>query len=244
MADQLDEALRDLGRVLDTGPVPDVMPEVLSRLAEPRRPRRARWLIGGGFAAIVAVLIGVVPGAASAVGGFFQSLPGVLFSQSSEALPPPGAGRLGEALGLHGPVSLDEARRTLPFPVPLPSSLGEPDEVYLQGARAATLVWRAGPRLPEIGPSGIGLVIDVIDPDRGPIFEKLLTAPPERFDIDGQPAAWTARPHPLVLLDDQGAPLQTRLSTRSLVVVEERCTVRIESVLDREGAIAIAITIS
>lgn len=241
MADRLEDALVDLGRSIDTGPVPDVLPTVLTRIAqpEPRRPRRRRWIWGGTCAVVIAAVIGLTPGVAGAVSEFFGSLPGVLFSRSAGLPPPPPpapAGPLGGALGLSARVPLDEIRRD---GTPVPTAVSDPTEVYRRDG-VVTMIWPAGPDLPAIGPSGIGLIVDVIDPSVGGLARKMLPREPEQLEIDGRQAVWVGEPHELMLLRDDRTVLSTRLSVRSLVVQSDRNTVRVESVLDKEHAIAIA----
>jgi hypothetical protein len=244
---RLESALHDLGRSLDTGPVPDVVPDVLPRLAAPAaRSRRRYWVRGGLAAAAAGLLVGVVPGAAAALGDFFGSLPGVVFGRDAGTpptvapVPEPAAGPLGASIDLTGPVTLAEARGAVDFPVVVPATLAAPAEVYLHGTQAVTMVWPAAPGLPAVGPSGVGLVVDVLDPRQGWLYLKRLGEAPERFLLDGREAAWVGEPHPLVLLDEQGGAAEGRPATRTLVVSGERYTVRIESLLDREQAVAVA----
>jgi hypothetical protein len=247
---RMETALRDLGRSIDTGPVPDVLPGVLPRLAAPPALVRRRIWVGSGVAAAVAcLLIGLVPGVAGAVADFFTGLPGVVFSRdggSSHAPPPagptgdPSAGSLGESLGLNGQVTLDEARRAVDFPVVLPAGVGAPAEVYVHGTWGVTMVWPARPDLPSLGPSGVGLIVDVVDPRQGPLLRKVLGEAPERFLMDGKQAVWVAGPHPLVILEDGNTLDVTRLATRTLLLSEERYTARIESLLSREEAVELA----
>lgn len=240
----INDALVDLGRSIETGPVPDVLPTVLTRLAQPppRRSRARRWIWGGSCAVVIAAVIGLTPGVAGAVGEFFGSLPGVLFSRSVQPPPPPPpaqAGPLGAALGLTAQVPLDEIRRV---GTPVPTAVGDPAEAYRRGS-VITMIWPAGPDLPAIGPSGIGLIVDVIDPSVGPLVQKMLPGPPEQLTIDGHRAIWVGEPHTLTLLDDDRGSVSmrsTRLSVRSLVVQLDPDTVRVESVLDKERAITIA----
>ena len=78
----------------------------------------------------------------------------------------PGSGRggshLGEGLGFGERVTLGEARSRTGAPVLLPRAAlpGEP-EVYAGDPRedGVTLVYRAGPELPPLGDTGVGLIL-------------------------------------------------------------------------------------
>lgn len=240
MADRLEDALVDLGRSIETGPVPDVMPQVLTRIAQPQPERRRRgWIWGGTCAVVIAAVIGLTPGVAGAVGDFLGSLPGVLFSRSTAPPPPPPPaqpGPLGASLQMAGPVPLEEIRRA---GIPVPTAFGDPAEVYRRDEGLITMVWPAGPGLPAIGPSGIGLIVDVIRPDFGPYAQKMLPSMPDRFELDGRQAAWAGEPHELVLLDHYRTPSGARLAVRTLLVSLDPYTVRVESLLDKDGAVAV-----
>lgn len=238
----LEHALHDLARALDTGPVPDVVPAVLARVrSEPAR-RRAGWLRGVLVAIAVSLLLASIPGVRVAVADFVRGLPGVLFDSGTAPSPsqPPPSG-LGESLALTRPVTLEEARRQVAFPVLLPSVWGRPDEVYVRGSHAVTLLWRARAGLPALEGSDIGAVVDVIDPSVGAWLEKrLYGVGAERLLVDGHEVAWIGRAHPLLLLDETGRAVQQRLAARTLLIYERGVTVRIESLLSREQAVAVA----
>jgi len=235
-------ALRDLAGVLDTGPVPDVAPEVLARVRAAPAPRRFTLLRTAVVALVVSLLLALTPGVRTAVADFVRGLPGVLFNLDREPAPDvPRPVRLGDSLALSPATTLEEARRQVPFPVLVPGALGEPDEVYVPGRHAVTMLWRAGTGLPAIPGSDIGAVVDVIDPSVGAWLEKrLYGVGVERLVVNGHEAAWVGRPHPLLLLDENGEAVEQRLASRTLLVYEGRVTVRVESVLSRERAVAVA----
>jgi hypothetical protein len=237
----LEQALQDLARALDTGPVPDVAPAVLARVrSEPAR-RRVGWLRSVLVAIAVSLLLASIPGVRVAVADFVRGLPGVLFDSESAPSPSPPPSGLGESLALTRPVTLEEARRQVAFPVLLPSVWGRPDEVYVRGSHAVTLLWRARPGLPALEGSDIGAVVDVIDPSVGAWLEKrLYGVGVERLLVDGHEAAWIGRAHPLLLLDETGQAVRQRLAARTLLIYERGVTVRIESLLSREQAVAVA----
>ncbi|HEY3715244.1 MAG TPA: hypothetical protein VGL39_12010 [Jatrophihabitantaceae bacterium] len=248
MADALEQALHDLAAAMDTGPVPDVAPAVLSRLREPPRVERRRpWLRIAIAALVLAVAAALVPDVRSAVADFVHDIPGVLFNTSEKHAPPvPSAprrldGSLGGPLGLTHPVALEAARSAVSFPVVVPQSLGPPDEVYLRGDRAVTMLWRARSGFPALTGTQVGVMIDVLDPESAPLLEKLLYGvAAERLVIDGHEARWIAARHPLLVLDANGIPIEQREAAQTLVIDAGRVTVRIESDLSRDGAVGVA----
>jgi hypothetical protein len=243
----IEMALRDLAASLDTGPVPDVAPRVIAQLdATSARPRRTSgWLRAAVTAVVIGLLLALNPAVRSAVADFVRGLPGVLFETDDPAPPvrTPHAS-LGQPFGLVGAVPLAEAVRQVSFPVLVPTALGEPDEVYVRGqhpSHAVTMLYRARPGLPTLDGSGFGAVVDVIDPSAGTLFEKrLFGIAYERLTVDGRDAVWINRAHPLVLLDEHGTAVETRLASRTLLVYENGVTVRIESLLPKDEAVRLA----
>jgi len=93
--------------------------------------------------------------------------------------PVPSPTPLGATLTVGTPVSLDEARAAVTFPVLLPSdpTIGPPDQVYLEAiatGHAVSLVWRPRPGLPEAN-GGIGMLLTefngYLNPDQ---FQKVI----------------------------------------------------------------------
>jgi hypothetical protein len=177
VTDALERALRDLAAAVDTGPVPDIAPAVLTRLREqPTTRRRRAWARITIATLVLALIVAAVPDVRGAVAGFVRDLPGMLFNTSEKNAPPVprrSNGSLGGPLGLTGPLTLQAARSKVPFPVLAPESLGAPDEVYLRGDRAVMMLWRARPGLAPLAGSQVGAMVDVIDPAAAPIFEKM-----------------------------------------------------------------------
>ncbi len=248
MADALERALRDLATAVDAGPVPDIAPAVLTRLREqPAAVRHRPWLRIAIATLVLALIAATVPPVRSAVASFIGDIPGVLFNTSQQHPPPVPAvprrtdGSLGGALGLTNPATLQAARSAVSIPVLVPESLGAPNAVYLRGNRAVTMLWRARAGLPPLPGTHVGAMIDVIDPAAAAMFEKLLFAiPSQTLVIDGHEARWIAAPHPLLVLDAHGMPMQQRQASRTLVLYTGRVTVRIESSLPRDDVVRLA----
>lgn len=105
--------------------------------------------------------------------------PGVSPSPPSSFVPSPGPSAVGIDLFLGAPVSLDEARHAVLFPLQLPSDplLGPPDQAYLQQTRighAVTLVWVARPGL-SASTSGVAALLTEFEGSLNPDqFQKVI----------------------------------------------------------------------
>lgn len=253
--DELEGALRGAGATFRAEPTPDVASAVRTRLAAPattavRRPKRWRAAAG---AAAGAVLLALVPGVREAVADLIDSLPGITFNYDrggDTSTPQTGTGRpdegapLGAPLGMLGATTLEDARDRVPYDLPVPSVLGDPDAVYVREG-VVTMLWRASPDLPALAGSDVGLVIDIVDGSRGAVFEKLLLdVEVEWFRLDGMSAAWVGQAHPLVMVNIDGMPDREleRVASRTLLI-SGGTTIRIESLLDRDGAVDLARTL-
>src|SRR5688500_3968323 len=127
--DQTEAALRDLGRKIHVPEPPDVTASVLTRINAPRR--RNRWLTAL-VAAVTAFAIAfaVSPAVRAGVWNLLE-FAGVEFRASA---PPSIAPPLPS-----NEVSLDEARREMPFEIHLPEELGTPDKITVHEGRFVTL---------------------------------------------------------------------------------------------------------
>jgi hypothetical protein len=130
MTDEPTEAaLRDLGRRIHVPEPPDVTAQVLTRINAPRR--RNRWLAAL-VAAVTAfaVAFAVSPAVRAGVQNLLE-FAGVEFRTSApQSVAPPLTGN---------EVSLEEARKEMPFEIHLPEELGEPDRITVHEGRFVTL---------------------------------------------------------------------------------------------------------
>jgi hypothetical protein len=148
-------------------------------------------------------------------------------------------------------VSLDEARRTVEFPLLLPdlADLGVPDAVYLDRHRPAggrvALVYGARPGCPADPPRG-GLVITEFRADIGPeVFEKLVHSGVrvEETTTCGLPAYWVAGgSHFFFYRDASGRMVDEtlRLVGDTLVWEASGLTLRVEGAPSLEAALRVA----
>jgi hypothetical protein len=154
MTDRLDAALADLATGVEFPPTPPLRAAVIGRLT---RPARRPWLAPLPRALALA-LIGllVVAGAAAALVVLVPGLRLTLVPSLPTASVP--VDPLGSRLALGREVPVDDV-------APLaPAALGPPDEAYLiDDGAVVSLVYGASDELPELGSSGIGLLVQAID---------------------------------------------------------------------------------
>ena len=239
MPDGLDAALRDLATQLAFPPAPDMRGAVAVRLAE--RPRRwwapvawPRALVLGVAAALL--LAGAVAAAVIVIPGlrltFTPSLPTA--SVPTDAL----ATRL--ALGERVPLDAVDAR--------VSRVLGEPDEVYSSRAgEVITLVYASGDDLPELGGTGIGLLVQQINGSlERERVEKLIVevgASVTQLEVGGAPGYWIEGPAHLIRYrgpSGEERSEMTRLVGDTLVWQQGDVLFRIESGLGLAETLRIA----
>jgi hypothetical protein len=178
----------------------------------------------------------------------------ILF-QRVQVLPTPSplpSGPLGERLGLGRPTTLHEAQSHLAWQITVPSSLGQPDEVYLQlppaGAAQGevTLVYSTRPGIPVASQTGVAVLITEA---RGSVnsnfFAKMVgpDATIEPVTVAGRQGYWVAgSPHVFIFLDADGnfRDETMRLATNTLILDEGGTIVRIEGNLTKVQAVQIA----
>jgi hypothetical protein len=127
--DQMEAALRDLGRQIHVPQPPDLTASVLTRINAPRK--RNRWLTAL-IAALTAFAIAfaVSPAVRAGVQNILE-FAGVEFrSEPPKSVAPPLPSQ---------EVSLDEAKEQMPFEIHLPAKLGEPDKITVHEGRFVTL---------------------------------------------------------------------------------------------------------
>jgi hypothetical protein len=271
----LADALRDLGSALAV-PLPEPAavaadPARLARLrieAEALRSRPAlprRWLGGpailrrraGRSLALALIAVALIAAIAGAIG---LGLPGIrvipggsgapVVPSGSAGIPArsPSAGApLGAELGLGAAVDPADVGSAVDFPVALPGdpATGAPAAAWLLDRRL-TLVWPAGPTLPALPRSTVGLLLTEL---RGSInpghFEKILN-PRTRIEpvtVAGTTGWWiSGEPHGIVYVRPGGQPEfdSRRIVGDTLLWVKDGITYRLETSLGREAAIRIA----
>jgi hypothetical protein len=164
---------------------------------------------------------------------------------SASSSPSPSAGPLGWQLGLGAPIAVADLGAAVTFPVRLPSSLGPPASAWLLDGRVTT-VWPTAPGRPPLEQHDLGLVLTELrgDVDAG-YFEKILSPGTtiQPVTVEGVTGYWiSGRPHELVFVDPSGEPVfdSRRIVGDTLIWARDGITYRLESGLDRDGAIKLA----
>ncbi|HEV2033037.1 MAG TPA: hypothetical protein VGU71_02375 [Candidatus Dormibacteraeota bacterium] len=269
---ELEARLTTLGRDLDWPATPDLALTIRARIAESRpvtlKAETPPWAGGAtGWSpsrwalAAIAVLVALVALFAYAptreaianwvnVHTRFQQVPHL---PTPTPLPP---GPLGTRLGLGNQTTLGNASSAVKWHLLVPSSLGQPDEVYLQlptlgpPQGEVTLVYSERPGIPTSGQTGVGVLITEA---RGAVdanfFGKMLgpDSTIEAVTVGGQQGYWiSGAPHGFLLIDANGKVRDEtfRLATNTLLIDDGGTIVRIEGNLTKVQALQIAASLS
>jgi hypothetical protein len=252
---ELEDRLTELGRYLDYPATPNLAAGIRGRLEPPPRVwRPVRWRLG--LVAAAALLIGIgtliaIPTTRDAIAGFF-GIKGVIIQRvPSNATPTPTGTEtsLGKRLQLGREVTLETAQAAISYPIVLPSGLGRPDAIYLiqpVSRQAIVLVYFPRPGLPATTETGVGaLIVEFPGSVAGGLITK--TVEPgtsiEEVIVRGTTGYWiSGRPHSFYFTDQRGnVERETlRLAGNTLLWNQGRLTIRIESGLNEQDALAIA----
>lgn len=237
---QIEDALRRIRHELDVPPAPDLGSAVLARLEAPRTSRvRPRWAVAFAFVVLAALAATLaIPDARSAllrvlhIGGErierVDELPTV-------SVDPAG---LDLELVLGARVTLEQARQEAAFD--LRELDTEPDRVYI--GRRGTVWFLYGT------PRDVRLLL--AQTPRTRVDEQLLVTKlvpsgtrVEPVVVDGSPAYFlSGEPHAVLLLDEDGAPIEDAAWLAQDVLVWERdgVAIRLEGVLTEREAVELA----
>jgi hypothetical protein len=173
-----------------------------------------------------------------------------------DEVPSPAPSQVGAPLMLGRPVTLDEAQAAVDFPIRVPTAAGfdAPAEVYLldqdEGAMVS-FVYPAAPELPASDETGVGALLTQFrgEAERG-LIEKGLPhdgaqkTELEAISVGGEPGVWiSGAPHGFFFVCyDAGECREERyrLAGNVLLWEQDGVTLRLESALSREAALAIA----
>ncbi len=275
---ELEQQLTSLGGGLDWPPTPDLAGRI--HLPARRAVGKRRWETylparrGGGAQrrwggasgiyvgrrwalAAVAVLIALAtlaayPPSRDAIANWLNvhtSIQRVPHLPTPSPQPP---GPLGERLGLGGRTTLAGARKQVAWPIVLPSSLGQPDEVYLQlppdgpSQGEVTLVYSSRPDIPVSGETGVAVLVTEA---RGSVdtnfFGKMLGPGTtlEVVAVAGHQGYWIAGAPNVFFFTDSNGDVRNetmRLATNTLILDEGGTVVRIEGNLTKAQALQVA----
>lgn len=247
----LDRALADLAGFLAYPPTPDIAAGVRRRLAsQPARPRPFAGLLQRRLAVALLVLIALAAGILAASPEARTAiaerlgLRGVQIQQGPVAPTPAGGGR-----NLGQPMTVDQVRARVAYPVLVPAALGDPDEVYLLDIPAGgqvALVYHPRPGLPEATSTGVGLLLTEFQGTvSGGVIGKGLDSGTRLEDIQvkGGRGYWIdGDPHTFFYFDARGQVRTetTRLAGSVLLWEQGHLTLRLESALSKDAALQIA----
>jgi hypothetical protein len=253
---ELEQQLSRLGAELEWPATPNLAPAVRRQIAIRQSRFDSRWAMAAAAVILALAALGAYPPSRDAIAGwinlhtFFRTVPHL-------ATPTPlPSGPLGPRLGLGEQTTLATARAAVKWPLLVPASLGQPDEVYLQpppdrpSGGEVTLVYTTRPGIPAAGETGVGVLITEA---RGAInseyFGKMIGPGTtiEPVTVAGSSGYWVAgAPHVFVFVDSSGnVRVETlRLATNTLLINVGGTVARIEGNLTKAQAIAIAASLA
>ena len=237
----VEAALRDLAEGIDwPAPVDFTIGLQEDRpVGKTWRPRLA-WAVG--VLALVLVVLSV-PSARQAVADLLEVAGIRIEFGNAPSLPPPRELAPGQRVDR---AAADDA---VDFLILRPAVLEPPGSLYLLRANVGTqvfLAWAASDRLPEVGGSGIGLLLAEFRADLDErFFTKIVSGGTtvDRVMVDGVPAFWlSGAPH--VFMFQTGTREQTedgtRLTGNVLIWEADGVTYRLESNLSLDESLEIA----
>jgi hypothetical protein len=267
---ELEERLRALGRDLDWPPTPNLRTAVVTIIAaqpvislpatrEVMRPRpwyQSPWAVAAAAVILaLAALLAYQP-ARDTIANWLNlhtRIQRVTVLPTPTPLPP---GPLGARLGLGGYSTLPTASSAVKWHVLVASSLGQPDEVYLQLPQdgppqgEVTLVYSARPGIPTSAQTGVGVLVTEARGAVNTDFFGKIVGPDTTMDpvtVAGHQGYWFAgTPHMFVFLDAAGNPRYetSRLATNTLLIDDGGTIVRIEGDLTKAQALEIAASLA
>jgi len=253
--DRLEQLLADLGGDLEWPATPNLAPAIRRRILA--RPWfESRWAIAAAVAILALAALLVYPPTREAIAHWFNlrtRITQVTVLPTPTPLPP---GPIGQRLGLGDSSTLPAARATVHWQVLLPSSLGNPDEVYVglppvgPAGGDVTLVYAARPGIPASSPTGAAVLVTEVQGNlTSDSFGKTLGdgATIDQVTVAGHPGYWIAgTPHVFYFIDAAGkVRYETlRLATNTILIDEGGTIVRIEGDLTKSQALSIAASLS
>ena len=254
--DVLERQLTDLGRALEWPATPNLAPRVGVLVGGRRQWFESRWAIAAAVAIATVAALLAYPPSREAIANWlnlrthFQQVPSL---QTPTPRPP---GPIGARLGLGSETTLPAARAAVHWRLLLPTSLGDPDEVYFEpppdgpAGGGVTLVYASRPGIPASNLTGVAVLVTEVEGYlRSDSFGKTLGggARLEEVSVAGHPGYWiTGGPHIFYFIDAAGnVRYETlRLATNTLLIDEGGTIVRIEGDLTRDQALKIAASLT
>lgn len=253
MAD-LEPRLRELGTVIDYPSTPPIADQVGRNLREgiaPRKRGRRTPRLRVALVAAAALLL-LAAGAAAAVPSARHAVLDFLGlrGETVQRVPSlPENVRAKPSWHLGEPATLQDAEDALSFSPLLPTSLGEPNGVFVSSevpGGALTLTYAPRPGLPHARLTGVGLLVNELNGHFAPGFYGKLVpreSKIERFEIDGNYALWIEGLHVFFfkpVADHTFHIGRSRLAANALLVQRGDVMVRLEAEFDKSTAVEIA----
>jgi hypothetical protein len=257
----LEHRLAALATEIDWPGTPELSSRVTARLTEPaRRVRPAwsrpsagrRWALAAAAMILAAAALVAYSPSREAIAGWLN-LHTIFQRVTHLATPSPQpSGPLGTRLGLGRQTTLDQARRQVAWQVAVPSSLGAPDEVYLQDPPdgppegEVTLVYKARPGIPVASQTGVAVLVTEA---RGAVdqnfFGKMLGPDTtiEPVTVSGHDGWWISGAPHVFFFTDSGGNFRSetlRLATNTLLLDDGETVIRIEGNLTKAQVLEIA----
>jgi hypothetical protein len=257
----LEQQLSALGSALEWPPTPDIhLPAMRGGRAPVAVPgwgvplsRMPRWTLAAA-AAIVIAAAGLLafPPSRDAIANWVNvhtSFQRVTHLATPSPQPP---GPLGARLGLGGKTTLPDAQKQITWHIEIPSTLGQPDEVYLQPPADApaqgevTLVYATRPAIPVAAQTGVSVLVTEA---RGAVdqnfFGKMIGPDTtlEPVTVAGHQGYWIAGPLNEFFFTDANGNFRDetdRLAANTLILDYGGTIVRIEGNLTKAQALEIA----
>jgi hypothetical protein len=219
----------------------------------PRRLGRLVWrpAFAYGLVAVFAafaLVMAASPSARSAVLEFL-GLKSARIERREPTATPRAAAPLGSDLGLGTRTSLAKVRRTVGFPVGVPSTLGAPDVVYLDtlptAGDAVHLIYsERSTGIPTSSNTGAALLISQFPATVEPLIEKAIGGAGRvaRLTIDGDRAYFLEGAHGFAFSDAKGAGAdyeEQRLAGNTLLVERGGILIRVEGEISQRDAIGL-----
>jgi hypothetical protein len=262
---QLEQALADLGRLIEFPRTPDFASAIRSRLeAEPApreiEPDNLRFFTPRRMLAIAAAVLLLFLGAALAGLPDFRhavadrlGVRGIKITFEDET-PTPSSSPVGPSLVLGNRTTLDEAKDTVPFVLRGPTlpGVGDPDEVYLRtlpdGQPMVSFLYYPSGTLPETAETGAGALLMQFQTDtETPMMAKEISKGGDLIEvfIGDDVGFFVTGPSNFILSLDPSQidccdPTYSRPSGNVLVWEHNGVTYRLESWLDAVEAVEFA----
>ena len=253
---ELEQRLAAVAREIRWPSTPNLAGRIGARITEPiplRRPWfQTRWALAAAIAILaLAALLAYTP-TREVIAGWLNLH--TIFTRVNE-LPSPSprpSGSVGDRLALGQRTTLDGAQKAVGWKVVVPSSLGQPDQVYLMLPPSGppegevTLVYLNVPGVKTSGETGVAvLVTEAHGKVDSRYFMKMLSndTTVEEVTVGGHGGYWIAgSPHILIFIDAAGNLRNEtmRLATNTLLIDEGGTVVRIEGNLTKAQALEIA----